>query len=78
MSEKRYQIREGRNVTLKMGTGHPGYVFGLAELASEQPEEVIEQLLKDKVVEDVSPKPEPEVKPEPEQNKKSFSGAKRK
>ena len=62
----RFRIKAGRNVTLKMGTGHPGYEFGLDEIGTEDAARTAAEWVAAGAVEDISPEPEPEPVKEPE------------
>jgi len=62
----RFRIKAGRNVTLKMGTGHPGYEFGLDEIGTPDALETAVEWVAAGAVEDISPEPEPEPVKEPE------------
>ena len=74
----RYRIKEGRAVTLKMGTAKPGYEFGVEEVNGDDPKGTLEQLYATgyieivEVEEKVIPEAVVEAK-EPEPKKKTRS-----
>ena len=52
---RKFKINRGRNVTLKMGTGHPGYIFRLDEIGGDNPDATADAWVKDGVIEDITP-----------------------
>jgi len=62
MTKDKYILNKGHNLTLKSGIVEPGYVFGMEEIDGVIKEEIIDTLLKRRVINKMKPKPEPEPK----------------